>query len=125
MAPPTVCILSLTLFQVGVTELIRPFVVRHPGAGGWFARSTAVLTRFTLPLFLFHTTGMALPRAVEWSIFGMRIEAVQPTLNWWLLRPVSIVGPLLATLPVIYLFSHRWRHGRADGRPEQQPRLAG
>ncbi len=125
MAPPTVCILALTLFQVGVAELIRPFVVRHLGAGGWFARSTAVLTRFALPLFLFHTTGMALSRAVEWSIFGLRIEAVEPTLNWWLLRPVAIIGPLLATLPVIYLFSHRRWHPHAHGRPEQEPRLAG
>ncbi len=125
MAPPTVCILALTLFQVGVAELIRPFVVRHLAAGGPFARSTGVLTRFALPLFLFHTTGMALSRAVEWSIFGLRIEAVEPTLNWWLLRPVSIIGPLLATLPVIYLFSRRWRRRPAGAGHESKPRMAG
>jgi hypothetical protein len=107
MAPPTVCILALTIFQVGFAELIRPFVVRHLGSGGWFSGGMRLLTRFALPLFLFHTTGMALSRAVEWSIFGIRIEAVQPTLGWWLLRPVSIIGPLLFTLPVIYLFSRR------------------
>ena len=110
MAPPTVCILALTLFQVGVAELIRPFVLRHLATRGAFATGMGLLTRFALPLFLFHTTGMALSRAVEWSIFGIQSEAVEPTLSWWLLRPVAIIGPLLATLPVIYLFSRRTKH---------------
>ena len=30
-------------------------------------------------------------------------------MTWWLLRPVAIIGPLLATLPVIYLFGRRWQ----------------
>ena len=45
------------------------------GRGGAFARATAVFTRFALPLFLFHTTGMALSRGVEWTIFGTQVEA--------------------------------------------------
>ena len=109
MAPPTLCIIALTIFQVGVAELIRPAVLNGLGRGGLFARATSVFTRFALPLFLFHTTGMALSRAVEWTIFGTQTEAVEPDLTWWLLRPVAIIGPLLATLPVIYLFGRRWR----------------
>lgn len=110
MAPPTVCILALTLFQVGVAELIRPGVLRALSRGKAFARMTALFTRFAMPLFLFHTTGMALERAVEWAIFGRAAEAVAPTLNWWLLRPVAIIGPLIFTLPVIYLFGRRWQN---------------
>jgi hypothetical protein len=110
MAPPTVCILALTLFQVGVAELIRPGVLRALSRGKTFARMTALFTRFAMPLFLFHTTGMALERAVEWAIFGRAAEAVAPTLNWWLLRPVAIIGPLIFTLPVIYLFGRRWQN---------------
>ena len=110
MAPPTLCIIALTIFQVGVAELIRPSVLhaleprrgRSPGP-------PAVFTRFALPLFLFHTTGMALSRGVEWSIFGTQVEGTEPTVTWWLLRPVAIIGPLLATLPVIYLFGRRWK----------------
>jgi hypothetical protein len=108
MAPPTVCIIALTIFQVGVAELIRPSVLRGLLGAGLFSRATAVFTRFALPLFLFHTTGMALSRGVEWSIFGTQVEGVAPTVTWWLLRPVAVVGPLLATLPVIYLFGRRW-----------------
>lgn len=109
MAPPTVCIIALTIFQVGVAELIRPSVLRGLTRGGLFSRATAVFTRFALPLFLFHTTGMALSRGLEWTIFGTQVEAVAPTVTWWLLRPVAIIGPLLATLPVIYLFGRRWQ----------------
>ena len=109
MAPPTLCIIALTIFQVGVAELIRPSVLRALGRGGAFARATGVFTRFALPLFLFHTTGMALSRGVEWSIFGTQVEATEPTVMWWVLRPVAIIGPLLATLPVIYLFGRRWK----------------
>jgi len=108
MAPPTLCIIALTIFQVGVAELIRPTVLHGLARGGLFSRMTTVFTRFALPLFLFHTTGMALSRAVEWSIFGTQVEAVTPTITWWVLRPVAIIGPLLATLPVIYLFGRRW-----------------
>jgi hypothetical protein len=37
-----------------------------------------------------------------------RQEAIRPDLWWWLKRPVAFVGPLLFTLPVIYLFGRRW-----------------
>jgi hypothetical protein len=108
MAPPTVCIVALMVFQAGAAELLRPAVLHGLGKGKAFAKATTVFTRFALPLFLFHTTGMALSRGVEWSIFGPQTEAVEPSLMWWLLRPVSVIGPLLATLPVIYLFGRRW-----------------
>ena len=85
-----------------------------------FSRATAVFTRFALPLFLFHTTGMALSRGVEWTIFGTQVEAVAPTVTWWLLRPVAIIGPLLATLPVIYLFGRRWQT-QTDGPATPDP----
>ena len=130
MAPPTVCIIALTSFQVGVAELIRPFVLRHLGSGGFFSRIMVVITRFALPLFLFHTTGMALSWAVEWTIFGNRTEAVTVDWFWWVTRPVAVVGPLLATLPVIWLFGRRYttrapkvrrRGDRVKSAPESAP----
>jgi hypothetical protein len=120
MAPPTVCIIALTVFQVGVAELLRPFVVHALRSGGAFARATAVFTRFALPLFLFHTTGMALSRAVEWSLFGTQVEGTAPTMTWWLLRPVAVIGPLLATLPVMYLFGRRWQTQTTEPPPLPQ-----
>ncbi|MGS0685875.1 acyltransferase family protein [Nakamurella sp. GG22] len=121
MAPPTVCIVALTVFQVGFAELTRPLVLHALGRGGAFAKATTVFTRFALPLFLFHTTGMALSRAVEWSIFGTQVEGTEPTMTWWLLRPVAIIGPLLATLPVMYLFGRRWQTQTTDPPPRIFP----
>jgi hypothetical protein len=67
-----------------------------------------VINRFALPLFLFHTTGMALYRALNYVIFGNRTDVRRPDLLWWLTRPLAFIGPLLCTLPVIYLFGRRW-----------------
>jgi hypothetical protein len=73
----------------------------------WIA-VTEVINRFSMPLFLFHTTGMALHRAARYALAGSRNEPREPSLGWWLYRPVAFVGPLLFTLPVIYLFGRQW-----------------
>lgn len=108
MAPPTLCIVALMLFQAGVVEILRPWVTERLEQRARWARFSEVINRFSMPLFLFHTTGMALHRAVSYAIAGGVNEAREPTLWWWLYRPVSIVGPLLFTLPVIYLFGRRY-----------------
>ncbi|NNG35565.1 acyltransferase family protein [Nakamurella aerolata] len=119
MAPPTVCIIALTFLQVGVAEIVRPAVLRGLAHGKTFAKATALFTRFAMPLFLFHTTGMALARAIEWTIFGREEQGVAPTTTWWLLRPVEIIFPLICTLPVIYLFGRRWQNQPVKVEPRQ------
>jgi hypothetical protein len=37
-------------------------------------------------------------------------RCASPTTVWWLSRPLAIIGPLLCTLPVIYLFRRRRNH---------------
>jgi len=117
MAPPTLCIVALVLFQAGVIEVIRPAIERRLTLPSW-KRVSTVINRFSLPLFLFHSTGMALHRAVSYALFGEN-EAREPTLGWWLYRPFAFVGPLLFTLPVIYLFARQWA-----GRSRQAPAAA-
>ena len=107
MAPPTLCIVALVLFQAGVVEVLRPWMERRLDRPRWM-RVTEVINRFSMPLFLFHTTGMALHRAVRYAVAGERNEAREPTLWWWLYRPLAFIGPLLFTLPVIYLFGRQW-----------------
>lgn len=107
MAPPTLCIVALLIFQAGVVEVIRPWVERRLPRPGW-SRWNSTINRFAMPLFLFHTTGMALHRAVSYAIAGGVNEARQPTAWWWLYRPLAFIGPLLFTLPVIFLFGRRW-----------------
>ena len=107
MAPPTLCIVALVAFQAGFAEVIRPRVEMRLQRRRW-ARVNETINRFSMPLFLFHTTGMALHRAARYALAGNRNEARQPTLWWWLYRPLAFVGPLLFTLPVIYLFGRQW-----------------
>ncbi len=107
MAPPTLCIVALVLFQAGVAETMRPAMDARLLRRRW-ARVNEVINRFSMPLFLFHTTGMALSRAVSYAIAGGENEATKPTGWWWLSRPISFVLPLLFTMPVILLFGRRW-----------------
>ncbi|MEO7398669.1 MAG: acyltransferase, partial [Ilumatobacteraceae bacterium] len=114
MAPPTLCIVALVLFQAGVAEALRPWMQARLGRPRW-SRVNEVINRFSMPLFLFHTTGMALSRAVSYAIHGGENEARQPTGWWWLSRPLSFVLPLLFTLPVILLFGRRWMRSARPG----------
>ena len=107
MAPPTMCLVALLAFQSGVAEILRPWVTARLEQRGRWATVSEVINRFSMPLFLFHTTGMAMSRAFAKAVLG-RNEAVRPDGWWWLKRPVSFVGPLLFTLPVIFLFGRRW-----------------
>ena len=107
MAPPTLCIVALVAFQAGLAEVLRPRMEARLQRPRW-KRVNETINRFSLPLFLFHTTGMALHRAVRYALAGHRNEAREPTLSWWLYRPIALVGPLLFTLPVIYLFGRQW-----------------
>lgn len=107
MAPPTLTIVALVLFQAGVAEVIRPRMERRLQRPRW-SRANDTINRFSMPLFLFHTTGMAFSRAARYAWAGQTNEATEPTLWWWLSRPVAFVGPLLFTLPVIFLFGRRW-----------------
>ncbi len=107
MAPPTVCIIALVLLQAGTLEIIRPAIQLRLGRPTW-VRVSDVINRFALPVFLFHTTGMALYRAINYVVFGNRTDVREPDLLWWLTRPLAFIGPLLCTLPVIYLFGRRW-----------------
>ncbi|MEO6126687.1 MAG: acyltransferase [Ilumatobacteraceae bacterium] len=117
MAPPTLCIVALVLFQAGVAEVIRPWMQTRLPRPGW-SRVNEVINRFSMPLFLFHTTGMALSRAVTYAIAGGENEATKSTGWWWLSRPISFILPLLFTLPVILLFGRRWTKPDSRGIPK-------
>lgn len=107
MAPPTICILALLGFQAGAALLLRPWVLHKLQTSRRWAATNDVINRFSLPLFLFHSTGMAL-----WAAFGyfvLKNEPVrEPTLWWWLGRPFAFIGPLVLTLPIIFLLGRQY-----------------
>ena len=107
MAPPTLCIVALVIFQAGVAEILRPRLELRLERPRWM-KVNDTINRFSMPLFLFHTTGMALQRAARYALAGNKNEAAEPTGWWWLGRPFAFIGPLVFTLPVIFLFGRKW-----------------
>ena len=110
MAPPTLCIVALVFFQAGVAEIIRPRIEPRLVEGGWRWFNER-MRRFALPLFLFHSTGLALYLAVVYAVRGRNNEPRTPDLGWWLTRPLAFIGPLVVTIPVILLFGKQWVRG--------------
>jgi hypothetical protein len=107
MAPPTICILALLLFQAGVALLARPWVLHKLETSARWARTNEVINRFSLPLFLFHSTGMALYAAFGYFVLDNQ-PVREPTLWWWLGRPFAFIGPLVLTLPIIFLLGRQY-----------------
>jgi hypothetical protein len=115
MGPPTMCIVALVLFQAGVAVLIRPWVLRRLAQRGRWSAFSDLINRFSMPLFLFHTTGLVIAMYVgkRLGFYAKR----RPDTNWWLFRPVSFIGPLVCTLPVIMIFGRRWTKPKAPPAP--------
>lgn len=112
MAPPTLCMIALVFFQAGLALLIRPWLLRRLERRRW-KQANELINRFSLPLYLFHSTGYALALALL-KVAGAYETPTEPTGVWWAQRPIFLLLPLLCTLPVIVIFS-RTTAGRFGG----------
>ena len=97
MGPPTLPIVALCCFQVGLIVANRRRIL------GWadrpaVRRATAWLSKNAMPLFLWHTLGFAAFYAVVHTVASVPDS---PGLSFWLTRPLWIIGPALATLPLL------------------------
>jgi hypothetical protein len=117
MAPPTLCIIACAV--PGGRGGDHPSCHAAQVAEERWARASSTINRFSLPLFLFHSTGMAAWLAVRYLVAGENNEATAPTAGWWLTRPLAVIGPLLFTLPVIYLSESSG--SEVDGEPGRRP----
>ena len=102
MGPPTLAIVALTLLQVGLVLVIRPAVLAWLERGSLAQRAVGWINEHAMPLYLFHSTGMAVVVAILFG-FGY-VPPAEPTLEWWLTRPVWLIGPALATWPLLALY---------------------
>jgi peptidoglycan/LPS O-acetylase OafA/YrhL len=122
MAPPTFVIVALLCLQVGVLLLMRDRVTRIIAEPKW-AKRVVRLNAIAMPLFLFHSTGMAIARWLLYTLQPDRVnEEVRPDLDWWLSRPIAVVSSLLFTMPVIWLFG---RVGPGSGSGKSAARADG
>ncbi|HVL89878.1 MAG TPA: acyltransferase [Actinomycetota bacterium] len=97
MGPPTLPIIALLTLQLGLV------VANRDRLAAWaerprIARRVAWMSRNAMPLFLWHSVGFA---AFFIAMRSWTTVPESPTLVWWLTRPLWLIGPALATLPLV------------------------
>jgi len=119
MGPPTLVIVALLILQVGLAMLARPWVVHRLETSMRWKHVNEIANRFSLPMYLFHTSGFALAVTLAYVATGYVLPA-ETTAEWWWQRPVWLALPLLCTLPLIAPFT-----GLLTVRQRRRPLLPG
>lgn len=115
--PPTVAIIALTCWQVGLVMLARPRVTRWlQSVRPW--TKVIGLNVVIMTMFLWHQTAMLIAVGVTYPL-GFPQPQVG-TAAWWALRPVWVVvlGAVLAAL--VFAFG-RFERARKESRTEASP----
>ncbi|HSM01659.1 MAG TPA: acyltransferase [Acidimicrobiia bacterium] len=102
MSPPSFAIVALAVWQVGLAMLVRERAIR------WLARprvwiaviavNTAIMT-----LFLWHLTAYVITIVALYPL-GLG-QAVEPTISWWMQRPVWVLAPLVVLALLVAVFA--------------------
>jgi hypothetical protein len=105
MSPPTICLAVLTVFEVAVVMLVRPYVQR------WLRRERVWTTVVAgngvmMTIFLWHLTAALLAIAVLYHV-GFPQPAGGSAM-WWATRPLWIASAALPLAALIAIF------GRSD-----------
>lgn len=96
MAPPTLAIAALTVFQVGVILLARDGIIdwaKRPLG----ARVVGIASRNAMPIFLWHAPGFALVYGL-WRMWGLPGQSGVVDAAWWGWRPLWLVLPIVPTI---------------------------
>jgi hypothetical protein len=111
MGPPTLPIIALCTLQVGLVVANRRRILeladrpRIRRAVGWLSRNA-------MPLFLWHTVGFAVFYA---AYFAVGEIPDSPGVEFWVTRPLWLLGPALCTAPLLALTSGAARARGARG----------
>ena len=99
MGPPTLPIVALLIFQVGLVVAYRDRIL-EVAERPLVQRFVSWLSANAMPLFLWHAVGFALFYALMRFFTSVPEE---PSLLWWLTRPLWAIGPALLTIPLLAL----------------------
>jgi hypothetical protein len=102
MNPPSLCIVALTVWLVGLAMLVRDPLNR------WLTRPrpwALVVTAGSslMTLFLWHLTALLLAVLVLHPLGVTR--PIPGTATWWALRPLWLLVPAVLLVPLVALFS--------------------
>jgi hypothetical protein len=96
MAPPTLAIAALTVFQVGVILLARDRILawaRKP----FGMRFVDIASRNAMPIFLWHAPGFAIAYGL-WRLAGLPGQTADVSGAWWAWRPLWLLLPIVPTM---------------------------
>ena len=118
MNPPTLCIVALTFWLVGLAMLLRN------RANEWLARkkpwmAVIAANSMIMTVFLWHLTAYLIA-IVLLRPLGLG-ETGDSTFSWWLQRPLWQIVPALLLVPFVLVFG-RFERPRPKPRPEQSER---
>jgi surface polysaccharide O-acyltransferase-like enzyme len=100
--PPTVVIAVAALFQLGTILLFAPRLARVlQRRRPWMAVIAA--NAVILTIFLWHMTALLLSIFVFEGLGGTLGD--DPTVSWWLTRPLWIIGPAVVLAPLVAVFA--------------------
>lgn len=117
MGPPTLAIVALIMFQIGLVLLLREWVTNKLQTSEGWKRAFSWVNANSLPLYLLHTTGMAIAIAVLFLVFEY-LPPDEPNAEWWLTRPLWLLAPAAATYPFLLLYSRLSHRRQASGAAE-------
>jgi hypothetical protein len=110
--PPTVCLMAMAFWSIGVAVLLRDRANRWlRRTGPW--KFTVFVNSVIMTLFLWHMTAFLLAILALWPLgFG---QQGSPTLGWWAERPLWVGVSAVILTGLVALF------GRFERRSEAKP----
>ena len=103
MGPPTLTIVGLILLQVGLVLIVRDWVLNKLETNDRWRAMFRWVNINSLPLYLLHSTGMAIAISISFLLFGY-LPPAEPTTEWWLTRPLWLAAAAIGTWPFLRLF---------------------
>ena len=96
MAPPTLAIAALAIFQVGVLLLVRDRIEAW-ARSELGSRFVAFAARNSMRVFLWHAPGYALAYGL-WRLADLPGQSASVDAAWWAWRPLWLVLPIVPTI---------------------------
>lgn len=114
LTPPTAVIAMAAVFQLGTILLVAPRLAgllrrRRP----WMA--VIAINAVIMTVFLWHMTALVLS-ILTFEALGGTLGG-DPTLSWWLTRPLWVAGPALVLVPMVAGFAPLELGRRSRGGP--------
>ncbi|MDQ4145708.1 MAG: acyltransferase [Actinomycetota bacterium] len=114
-SPPSVCLIALTFWLVGLAMFLRPRITRWLAQPGpW--KAVVAANSVIMTAFLWHLTALLLAAAIVFPLGWP-----QPSVGsggWWIMRPLWVALLLVALVPFLGLFGRFERPRSEAGSPD-------